>query len=203
MKKICGFVFLVIIALGTHTVFALTPTVVGGDSDSHGCKGSAGYSWNEKSQKCERPWENNMQEGSTKPDCEVSVRDLKFGDGEKNNRHEDVKSLQKHLISLGFLKIPTATGYFGSITKKAVMKYQEEHKIKATGYMGALTRTSMKNHGCRDREEVGETDFPGCKTWFDGCNTCTRSEPGKPAACTLMACIEKTEKPYCKEYLKN
>jgi predicted lipoprotein with Yx(FWY)xxD motif len=32
-------------------------TVVGNDSDAHGCKGSAGYSWCEAKQKCIRPWE--------------------------------------------------------------------------------------------------------------------------------------------------
>jgi len=31
--------------------------LVGGDSDEHGCKGSAGYSWCEEKQKCLRTWE--------------------------------------------------------------------------------------------------------------------------------------------------
>jgi len=31
--------------------------LVGSDRDGHGCIGSAGYSWCEKSQNCERPWE--------------------------------------------------------------------------------------------------------------------------------------------------
>lgn len=31
--------------------------IVGNDRDSHGCIGSAGYSWCEKSQKCIRVWE--------------------------------------------------------------------------------------------------------------------------------------------------
>lgn len=31
--------------------------VLGGDKDSHGCIGSAGYSWNETKQKCVREWE--------------------------------------------------------------------------------------------------------------------------------------------------
>ncbi|MFA5831736.1 MAG: hypothetical protein WC878_07985 [Candidatus Paceibacterota bacterium] len=34
-----------------------SPPVVGGDSDIHGCKGSAGYSWCELKQKCLRTWE--------------------------------------------------------------------------------------------------------------------------------------------------
>ena len=33
--------------------------VLGGDSDAHGCIGSAGYVWCEETQKCIRPWEEN------------------------------------------------------------------------------------------------------------------------------------------------
>ncbi len=28
-----------------------------------------------------------------------------------------------------------------------------------------------------------------CKTWYDGCNTCTRTYPGGPLACTQVQCI--------------
>ncbi len=34
-----------------------TPPIVGNDSDAHGCKGSAGYTWCEAKQACIRPWE--------------------------------------------------------------------------------------------------------------------------------------------------
>lgn len=33
------------------------PPIVGGDRDAHGCIGSAGYAWCERTQQCERPWE--------------------------------------------------------------------------------------------------------------------------------------------------
>ncbi|KFG98555.1 hypothetical protein GQ56_0103325 [Burkholderia paludis] len=39
------------------------PPVVGGDRDAHGCIGSAGYSWCEATQQCERPWELAKQKG--------------------------------------------------------------------------------------------------------------------------------------------
>ncbi len=32
-------------------------TPVGGDRDEHGCIGSAGYQWCERTGQCERPWE--------------------------------------------------------------------------------------------------------------------------------------------------
>lgn len=35
--------------------------LLGGDSDEHGCKASAGYIWCEKLQKCIRPWEEKCE----------------------------------------------------------------------------------------------------------------------------------------------
>lgn len=39
------------------------PAPIGGDSDTHGCKGSAGYSWCEAKQKCLRSWEEECVAG--------------------------------------------------------------------------------------------------------------------------------------------
>ncbi|WP_269620097.1 hypothetical protein [Zhongshania sp. BJYM1] len=41
------------------------PVVVGGDHNAKGCIGSAGYSWCERTEKCERPWELSEQESFT------------------------------------------------------------------------------------------------------------------------------------------
>jgi hypothetical protein len=35
---------------------SIPPVIVGGDSDSHGCRASAGYSWNNQLQECIQPW---------------------------------------------------------------------------------------------------------------------------------------------------
>ncbi|HYQ22065.1 hypothetical protein [Stenotrophomonas sp.] len=37
--------------------------VVGGDRDPHGCIGSAGYQWCQRSGRCERPWELAQAQG--------------------------------------------------------------------------------------------------------------------------------------------
>ncbi|MCP3727755.1 hypothetical protein M3I53_32335 [Paraburkholderia sp. CNPSo 3272] len=37
--------------------------IIGADRDAHGCIGSAGYSWCEYTQQCERPWELAKQKG--------------------------------------------------------------------------------------------------------------------------------------------
>lgn len=36
-------------------------TIVGNDRDSHGCIGSAGYTWSEVLNECIRPWENGIR----------------------------------------------------------------------------------------------------------------------------------------------
>ncbi|WP_244122372.1 hypothetical protein [Burkholderia latens] len=40
-----------------------SPRAVGSDRDAHGCIGSAGYSWCQATQRCERPWELAKQKG--------------------------------------------------------------------------------------------------------------------------------------------
>ncbi len=37
--------------------------------------------------------------------------------------------------------------------------------------------------------EIGETSIPSnCKRWFDGCNFCSREQPGAYPTCTQKAC---------------
>ena len=39
------------------------PGKTGADRDEHGCIGSAGYQWCERTRQCERPWELAEKEG--------------------------------------------------------------------------------------------------------------------------------------------
>jgi hypothetical protein len=66
---------------------------------------------------------------------------MKFGD--KNN---DVMELQKRLQILGYYPINSATtGYFGSVTKASVVKYQKAHNLTPDGSVGPLTRRSLNS----------------------------------------------------------
>ena len=58
---------------------------------------------------------------------------------------DDVSSLQTFLEDRGFLIIPqgVAKGYFGSLTKQAVMKYQESVGIETVGIVGPKTRAAL------------------------------------------------------------
>jgi len=66
MKK--TIIILILFALGVMLVACQNNTthpIVGNDRDSHGCIGSAGYSWCDAKQKCIRPWEENCTESNS------------------------------------------------------------------------------------------------------------------------------------------
>lgn len=53
---------------------------------------------------------------------------------------------------------------------------------------------------CRN-DAVDPAADPRCTSWYDGCNSCSRSTPNGPAMCTLRACTpESMTKPYCTAY---
>lgn len=223
MKKILASIMLasfVVSVAGAETTY----NVVGGDRDSHGCIPSAGYVWSTSTNSCIRPWENatSSTNGGYSGDdkkplpmkvCRNFVKDLKLGDGVRTGKMEDVKELQQHLKENGYLTA-TATGYFGPATMSALRNWQKSQGLPSTGFMGAMTRGKIKNM-CNDMVNGNASSTAGvtnpgipasCKVWYDGCNTCTRSEPGKEFACTRMACLQggtaewmAANKPTCRE----
>lgn len=58
----------------------------------------------------------------------------------------DVISLQKFLEGKGFLTLPDGTveGYFGNLTKQALILFQKSLGLPATGYCGPMTRAKIK-----------------------------------------------------------
>lgn len=60
------------------------------------------------------------------------------------SRGESVESLQDTLKDLGFFPEETpSTGYFGSITQKAVMNFQKSKGIEQVGIVGPKTRAAL------------------------------------------------------------
>lgn len=70
---------------------------------------------------------------------------------------EEVKNLQQVLASFAYGDL-TGTGYFGTKTLQAVLKYQAQNGIEATGFVGPLTRASLNGKISRmNREKLYET----------------------------------------------
>jgi peptidoglycan hydrolase-like protein with peptidoglycan-binding domain len=82
----------------------------------------------------------------------VITRDLTVG-----SQGADVSALQN---AIG---VSPATGYFGSITKAAVVKYQSSKGLPATGYVGPLTRASL-NSAVSGGSTAGGTTTGGTTT---------------------------------------
>ena len=62
----------------------------------------------------------------------------------KGMTHPDVSKLQQRLKDEGFYTYPQITGYFGDVTKAAVIAYQKANKITpAEGYVGPITRSKL------------------------------------------------------------
>jgi murein L,D-transpeptidase YcbB/YkuD len=58
-----------------------------------------------------------------------------------------VINLQEFLVSKGFLALPAGMteGYFGNLTKKALVSFQASVGLPATGYCGPMTRTAINS----------------------------------------------------------
>lgn len=64
--------------------------------------------------------------------------------------------------------------------------------------MQADGATFVHEGACRAPVAKDPSSDPQCKSWNDGCNTCSRTSPGGLAACTLKYCApEAMAKPYC------
>ena len=64
-------------------------------------------------------------------------QNLKYG-----VKNDSVFELQEYLISKGFLN-SSPSGFFGSLTLKAVKDYQTSKGLPSTGYVGVLTRSEI------------------------------------------------------------
>ena len=80
---------------------------------------------------------NDVERPKEKPNY-YFINNLKVG-----MKNMEVKALQERLRYEGTFNYPTATGYFGGITLRAVKAYQIIHKIPATGFVGPMTRAEL------------------------------------------------------------
>lgn len=61
----------------------------------------------------------------------------------KGSRGTEVKMVQTSLRELGYFTYPRVTGYYGSVTEKAVKQFQRDYGIRSDGVIGKLTRGAL------------------------------------------------------------
>lgn len=61
---------------------------------------------------------------------------------QQGDRGKDVSALQQRLTHLGYFK-GNVTGYFGSVTKEAVVQFQKDRGLTPDGIVGENTQTSL------------------------------------------------------------
>ena len=71
--------------------------------------------------------------------CPVLTRTLSRG-----MKSAEVSALQKFLVSQGLLSSDGATGFFGTLSGKAVSAYQRSQGLEAAGTVGARTRAAIR-----------------------------------------------------------
>lgn len=74
--------------------------------------------------------------------CVMLSSNLRLG-----NYNHDVTELQVYLAKAGYF-YSNATGYFGPLTFSAVTRYQGDHGLPRTGYVGPLTRAIIQTESC-------------------------------------------------------
>jgi peptidoglycan hydrolase-like protein with peptidoglycan-binding domain len=65
------------------------------------------------------------------------------------SRGSDVTKLQTRLIELGYTDYPIATGYYGTVTQTAVIRFQGVHGLAVDGIAGKATQSVLDSSGVK------------------------------------------------------
>jgi peptidoglycan hydrolase-like protein with peptidoglycan-binding domain len=85
----------------------------------------------------------NTSAQNPNPESYLIKNNLKMGSRDSST-NGDVTRLQAFLIQIGYLS-SAPTGYFGTATRKAVIKYQKSKGLTAEGFVGGLTRNMISS----------------------------------------------------------
>jgi hypothetical protein len=92
--------------------------------------------------------------------CAVISQNLRYLTRDANGSN-DVAILQDFLNSHGYLK-SQPTGFFGAVTRRAVIAFQNDNGLRATppGFVGAGTRAKIQEIDCKDANSSTDTTAP-------------------------------------------
>ena len=88
----------------------------------------------------------------------MSVSSYAMETMKRGTRGDDVREMQEKLISLGYLEEGGADGIFGAKTEGAVLAFQKDHALDATGMVGEATGEALKNSA---KQEADSAKAPG------------------------------------------
>lgn len=71
-------------------------------------------------------------------------------------RHQDVRELQDVLRNKGYFTYNTSTGYFGSITKDAVMRFQKDANLMVDGIVGPMTFKALDTTSSKTKAKASQ-----------------------------------------------
>ncbi len=136
-KLISGLLFLALALPGTmHAVSGTTHS--GGDYSTYSI---------EKLEALIRDLQKQIEELKKGSMCSVPSIDLSIGDGEGDDLSDEVKQVQEVLYEKGFMTTKS-TGYFGKITRAALVKFQTDNSISSSGAFDEATRQKMRSMNC-------------------------------------------------------
>lgn len=78
------------------------------------------------------------------PPAMAAAPTMKLGSG-----GSAVTGLQNRLLALGYMDYPTATGYYGELTKTAVIRFQSGNGLSADGVAGPLTQGKLNSSSAK------------------------------------------------------
>jgi peptidoglycan hydrolase-like protein with peptidoglycan-binding domain len=74
----------------------------------------------------------------------------------QGDRGSDITALQQRLAELGYFQ-GNATGYFGPVTKEAVMSFQEAKGLTPDGVVGANTQAALSGQSSESPQSLNES----------------------------------------------
>lgn len=128
--------------------FILLPVMAGAISSVSSSQSYANYSIEELESLIAK-LQKQLEEMKRGAQCFVSDKNLSLGDGEDEESKADVVRLQEFLREKGHFNFKKSTGYFGKITKAALVNFQKNSSLDQTGELDENTRVKIKTLRCK------------------------------------------------------
>lgn len=113
------------------------------------------------------------------------TQDLSYGDGEGDGLTDHVSTLQRYLISKGYLSIAKPTGFYGQMTMGSVKSWQHANNLAVTGNIRAADRAVLCGSNivpslpCASGEHFNSLTGLPCQV-----TTCPKYSPPAPDWCS-------------------